>query len=319
MKQRKKQTETGSSPILEGKPLHKSHEAFRQLLENESVVRAIDEIRKAKANLHHLEDTAHRRLEIAKTEMKKLIVTFIVWMAAAYLMAVMGVVASMRMPHNAAVLPDLGFDFFQYVDLPHLPNLGMMIIIVSTVCRVVAHPSRVVIFRRLLIVHSVISVIRSFFIVATSLPDPLPGCHGFELKRNILLEGVYRAATLGFDVCGDVFFSGHIAICTLMGMVWEQYTTVRLWKNVMWALIVMESCLLLSMRWHYTIDILIGVYLGYRIWSSYHSVSPLWRWMESAPAMLHMQNIESEESIESWLSRIPSVKEMWNAPENAAG
>jgi hypothetical protein len=77
------------------------------------------------------------------------------------------------------------------------------------------------IIRRLLIVHSAVCVVRSFFIIATSLPDPFPSCQHMELTRPILVEGFYRWATAGFFVCGDVFFSGHIAICTLCGMVWE--------------------------------------------------------------------------------------------------
>lgn len=38
----------------------------------------------------------------------------------------------------------------------------------------------------------------------------------------------------------------------------------------------------------------------------YHSLSPLFRWMETAPALLE----KSEENVYTWLSRAPPVTEL---------
>jgi len=98
-----------------------------------------------------------------------------------------------------------------------------------------------------------------------------------------------------------------------MGMVWEQYTNARLYKNIIWAMVISEGCLILATRYHYTIDIIIGGYLGYRMWQTYHSFSPFFSWIESAPAVLRLNSQASNETFEMWLSKIPNMRNtVWN-------
>jgi len=278
------------------------------LLNNDSFVTALQELRKVKQHLDRSADSALKQVQVAKLELKKLLVTIVFEIFSGYLMSLMGVIAAFRMPMGQEPLPDLGFEAFTYLPMPHINNHWMTLIILLTIIRVIYHPSRVMIFRRILIVHSFICVIRSICIVATSLPDPSPECRHFVPKHSMFVEALYRFVTFGFDVCGDVFFSGHFAMCVEMAMVWEQYTKRRLYKNLIWLMVIIEACFLLSTRFHYTIDIIIGGYLGFRMWNTYHTFSPFFSWIESAPAVLRLNEQESNETFEVWLSRIPTIR-----------
>jgi len=287
------------------------NESFREnfsLKTNDKFVTTLRELQKIKIHLDKSADVALKQVKVAKLELKKLLVTIVFELVACYLMSLMGVIASLRMPLADEPLPDLGFDLFPYMSLTYINNHWMTLIIFLTIVRVIYHPSRVMIFRRILIVHSLTCVVRSVCIVATSLPDPSPECKHFVPKHPVLLEAFYRLVTFGFDVCGDVFFSGHFAICVEMAMVWEQYTKQRLFKNLIWLMVAIESCFLLITRYHYTIDIIIGGYLGFRMWKTYHTFSPFFTWVESAPAILRLNEQDSHETFEIWLSRIPSVR-----------
>ena len=105
---------------------------------------------------------------------------------------------------------------------------------------------------------------------------------------------MHRFITAGFHVCGDVFFSGHMAVCVLFGMVWQQYTTDGRMKTIIWVAIWMEACFLLSTRFHYTIDIVIGGYMSLTLWRTYHSYLPFINWLESAPSLRHLQGSPAE-------------------------
>jgi len=221
-------------------------------------------------------------------------------------MCIAGVIASIRAP-KFDPLPDVGFDMFGYLPFPQLPNEVMLFIILTTFVRVVFHPLRVVILRRMLICHSAICLVRSVCVLATNLPDPLPRCNGFMLSSNIFVEAFHRLITGGTDVCGDVFFSGHIAICVLCAMIWHQYTVQIFYKIIIWVFVVLEAIFLLAMRWHYTIDLIIGFYLAIRIWDSYHSFNPIFSWLEGSPFLSIFNRQENfGKEVFTWLNQSPA-------------
>jgi PAP2 superfamily C-terminal len=266
-------------------------------------VRALGEMRRAR---RELESLAWKRYKETHSDLRTLSVVLFVWFLAGYTMALAGVVAAMRAPKgNGApgfstaelILPDLGFEAMQRVWLPEFSNdptspggmynVVMTLVVAMTTLRVIAHPERVLIWRRLLIVHSVICFVRSFFIVMTSLPDPYHACHDFVVTRNPLIEAAGRAASFGFTACGDVFFSGHMATCVLCANVWRTYTR-QTWLTVfVGVLVALEAAYMLKLQFHYSIDIAIGSYISHRVYESFHSnLSPLFGWLEASPVVL---------------------------------
>lgn len=81
-----------------------------------------------KRNHEHLKKSALKRMTQLKTEIKALTVVMIVEFFAGYLMAVTGVLASLRAPRGPP-LPDLGFDAFQFLNLPPWANEWMTLIV----------------------------------------------------------------------------------------------------------------------------------------------------------------------------------------------
>lgn len=64
---------------------------------------------------------------------------------------------------------------------------------------------------------------------------------------------------------------------------------------------------------HYTIDILIGSYLAYRLWRYYHSMNPFFVWLESNPAIVALKAEESEERDDTllrWIQRAPPFSDI---------
>ncbi len=121
-----------------------------------------------------------------------------------------------------------------------------------------------------------LQVSRSIFYLATSLPDPSPKCQPgapnydppsireafmmFELKPN--------------NVCGDLIFSGHTLIELLFALFVYRYAhrvmphrlAIAL-RVVSTILIVIGLPLILAARNHYTVDVLVSLYITPGVWS----------------------------------------------------
>jgi len=253
----------------------------------------------------HSQEIATLRVEQTKKELKRLSLAIIIWIVSGYTMALMGVIASIRAP-QALPLPDLGFELFSFLPVPEiLTNAIMSIIALCTIGRVLIHPLRVIILKRMLLVHSVVMSIRAIFVVATSLPDPYPLCKAYALSRNIFLEALLRQTTAGFFVCGDVFFSGHIAICVICLMVWVEYTKEVKLKWFVLVLCIMEGCVITATKFHYTIDVIIGAYLAFRCWRTYHNYHlQMFNWLESAPII----SKSTHDEMVQWINAAPVGK-----------
>jgi len=76
----------------------------------------------------------------------------------------------------------MGFSFIpEITSRPNLPNEILGIAVLATFILVVSHPKRLMVFRRLLVIYSVILLLRALCVTSTSLPDPSPQCR--DLKQ----------------------------------------------------------------------------------------------------------------------------------------
>ena len=118
-------------------------------------------------------------------------------------------------------------------------------------------------------------------------------------------------ATAGWWVCGDVFFSGHAGVVAIMASVWSTYDRGRA-SVLVWMLLWLEAVFMLADRYHYSIDIIIGIFVARQLWVSYHRMSPFFRWMESAPAIVKLQREQhgDPEELLEWLKRAPPVRDL---------
>jgi len=130
---------------------------------------------------------------------------------------------------------------------------------------------------------------RGITIGATMLPNPTIGCVPPALS-NAGVEALKIMFGLA-STCADVFFSGHTTTGTLMALMWWQYSDVvplatfncgqrckraseytgcTPVKAVVWAFAVAGFIVIIWTRFHYSIDVLIGLVLSTVVWRLYH-------------------------------------------------
>jgi len=126
-------------------------------------------------------------------------------------------------PH---ALPDLGFDAFPFIPDLWDRNVGDMyvtLIVCLTVLRFYLTPIlRQTIFRRWLLVVSVLLLLRGCSIIITLLPDPYPTCKAPDLD-NFWVDSILILLQIR-RTCGDVLYSGHTVNITLAALVWTEYS-----------------------------------------------------------------------------------------------
>jgi hypothetical protein len=204
------------------------------------------------------------------------------------LMMFMNGVADYRHP-GAFRLPDLGFTLVPEISSrPNLPNEIVGVALLCTGVLILTHPKRLMVFRRLLVIYSIILILRSICVVATSLPDPSSKCVETrpyihytqpppieEMKRQHSFWRGVQQSLFPFEssTCGDLIFSGHTVSFILCSLIWDRYFTGKRsrWPVYLFHVVSVAGLLsMLSVRFHYTIDILVAIIVTVAVWQRYH-------------------------------------------------
>ena len=229
---------------------------------------------------------------------------------------------------NNKPLPDIGFILLPRINISHLPDVWNVIIVVGTLLPVVLfHPDRVKILRRFAAIQGTCFLLRSVTIMVTILPNPYDTCANSSSDAEIPFIEAFKVM-LGMRVtCGDVLYSGHAANFTLMALVWQEYGHSYLRKpsrsvlehsvlqededdhnrfvgsdfsgewytsiffpRLFWAIAVVGYLIIISCRFHYTVDVVVAIVVVGKQWGLYHMVIrtpklldriPVLQWYES--------------------------------------
>ncbi|KAL9255669.1 Phosphatidylinositol:ceramide inositolphosphotransferase-like protein [Drosera capensis] len=101
---------------------------------------------------------------------------------------------------------------------------------------------------------------------STQLPGPNYHCReGSKLARlphpdnmlEVLLINFPRGVLYG---CGDLIFSSHMIFSLVFVRTYQKYGSNRLIKQLGWLVAMMQSCLIIASRKHYTVDIVVAWY-----------------------------------------------------------
>jgi shingomyelin synthase len=190
------------------------------------------------------------------------------------------------------VLPDLFFDVFESIDtLFGIPVHRCIDFILSsmnigTITFIILQKNRAVIARRLMAIYGILLFLRGCTVLLTSLPDPYPMCRELAPGTQALMSldpyTIVDNALLMYGpndkrhsmTCGDMIFSGHSVLFVLSALVWHRYYPERKFINPVKSCVSILSALgctlLIAARVHYTIDVVVAVYLTITIWASYH-------------------------------------------------
>lgn len=180
------------------------------------------------------------------------------------------------------------------------------------------HPRRLQMVRRFAAIYGYISLLRSVCVATTSLPDASPMCTsqfgdgetGAYKGMPIFPKAFTRAALVFLKpsehiTCGDMVFSGHTCFFVLGSMLFKTYFTAatcdtpltRLFpagthkalRVAVYAISIAGIVAIVGTRLHYTLDVVIAIYITWRSWDSYHSrclsknksdANRLIRWLE---------------------------------------
>ncbi|GLD93443.1 hypothetical protein PINS_up002035 [Pythium insidiosum] len=208
-------------------------------------------------------------------------------------------------------LPDLGHDLFKFVMTKiygHTTNLEWFDLpdeFIGTVGSVVGlllvvHPRRLLILRRFCAIFACINLMRACCVTATSLPDASPLCisqfesgKGLYKSMPMFPKAFFRAFKVltrpsQHITCGDMIFSGHSVFLMLCAMIVRTYCVeselntpfTRRFPYVLWMLRYFVYAgaaggifAIIGTRLHYTLDVLIAMYITTQVWLTYHWLS----------------------------------------------
>ncbi|KAJ1727084.1 hypothetical protein LPJ61_004772 [Coemansia biformis] len=130
---------------------------------------------------------------------------------------------------------------------------------------------RVMLVRRGVWMVAVLYFLRSITISVTTVPPSSPTCRitaPNSIWENIKATPDIIAGNVG--QCTDKVFSGHTAILTLMLLFWCRYATHWAFIAVSGTHTAVGILTVLMARYHYTVDVLVGLLLTYFVHHTYY-------------------------------------------------
>lgn len=139
---------------------------------------------------------------------------------------------------------------------------------------------------RAVVVYSMTMAARAVLVLSTTLPDSSPLCRDPEMvgaagraAPPTWQELDARARRIIFTAgttltCGDMMFSGHTVIFVLLALVWTHYLfpgpRFRAARAGAWLWNLLGLFMIVVTRLHYTIDVLVAVYVTCSLWHQVH-------------------------------------------------
>lgn len=181
------------------------------------------------------------------------------------------------------LIPPISKDVKAFVDMP-MNTLGLVFMgVLVGVFRPKAlaessSPYLVNVVKRLILCLAQGHMLRAATYLSTTLPGSADHCLiGDELRPPTLMECFYKPASL-YTNCGDLVFSGHMFIVVLVVCAIYQYSA-RMWSlssmghSVLTCtavlLALLQACSIIAARNHYTVDVVVAVYLAPMVWGLY--------------------------------------------------
>jgi len=236
-------------------------------------------------------------------------------------------------PPNS-LLPDLGYTIFPRINDKDgtFPDSWVYALVIITTIGFLLQPlMREKVIRRIFFIDAVLFFLRAFTISLTVLTFPPNNCHP-TVYKSPWLEGFYVVFGV-HKTCSDLLFSGHTCNMTLCALVWQYYSNGSEWHwlsklgidlerfafitgnkyrgdsgtfnlscLIAWLLTVAGYIIIICTRFHYSIDVFVGIVLTVLIFKFYHNylklvgekkglISRFFIWFEAIP---------QDESAELW-------------------
>jgi hypothetical protein len=211
------------------------------------------------------------------------------------------------------IIPELPDDYLHVVDVPlTVIYIFVGIVLFSTLrvcfpCRRGARlhrndddvPYVVNMVRRFALAYAAGHVLRAMTYLVTSVPGGNPKClltkEEMANSRPTLAECFYRTASVTSN-CGDLMFSGHLLLCTLVLCITNRYVAKamglsefgrRLYIGIGIFLTVWELVMIIAARHHYTSDCIVALYFTPALWFCFEYYNP----NDLVPDRIHIARI----------------------------
>jgi hypothetical protein len=141
------------------------------------------------------------------------------------------------------------------------------------------------IVRRFALAFAAGHVLRALTYLVTTIPGGNNKCLDEELltrSKPTLAQCFYHTASVSSN-CGDLMFSGHLLLCTLILCLVNRYIAQvmswsdkgrRLYMALGVTLTVMEFYMIIASRHHYTSDCIVAFYFTPTLWYSFEYYNP---------------------------------------------
>jgi hypothetical protein len=214
-------------------------------------------------------------------------------------------------------LPDIGFILLPKLSVTRLPDLWNVFIVVSTLLPVLLlHPHKVKVIRRYAAIQGTCFLLRSITIMATILPNPYSECVNTSSETEVAFIEAFRVMAGARITCGDVLYSGHAANFTLMAMIWQEYGKTYtdspqpmdlydhlehqsippppskfswycsvFFPRLFWLVAVLGYLIIIACRFHYTVDVVVGIVVVGKQWGLYHMIIRTPQLLEHVPVL----------------------------------
>eukprot|EP01119_Soliformovum_irregulare_P025537 TRINITY_DN9498_c0_g1_i1.p1 TRINITY_DN9498_c0_g1~~TRINITY_DN9498_c0_g1_i1.p1 ORF type:complete len:285 (-),score=23.68 TRINITY_DN9498_c0_g1_i1:14-868(-) len=235
-----------------------------------------------------------------KAVLRRIAATAVVFAIGFTINSISATIIGRRFEFGKPVLPDLGHMYLPNINNPALPDLYFLIwVIYSFVRLIIFNKKGMAIMIRTFIAIGLELGMRGIVLNATMLPDPNPACSTY--RPHIQTYGPFDLS------CGDMMFSGHTAIWSIICCDWLMYAPFILDKIIGVLGLLGGAFVLLAAKAHYSADVLVGFYVGSSIWCIYHLLMRLpepprpIRWMEAPLNDIDMTRVPSIESFDHQL------------------
>ncbi|KAF8943432.1 hypothetical protein BGZ47_005431 [Haplosporangium gracile] len=171
-------------------------------------------------------------------------------------------------------LQDRGFDIFPaQQDITPANTFVMTSIVFTLIGIAILCPSwqtRIIVLRRVFWVVGALSVLRATTLSVTTMPTPKVGCKpatatAFGEMFLIALQMIPGTV----QACTDDIFSGHTVFMVTCAIQWRLYMRNSWIKYVSFIYITVGLYFVIATRLHYTVDVVLAIFITYAMWSFY--------------------------------------------------
>ncbi|KAG0231396.1 hypothetical protein BGW41_002196 [Actinomortierella wolfii] len=176
--------------------------------------------------------------------------------------------------YTKVFLKDRGFDIFPAMHDITPANVFVMTALIFTLIGVLTicptWTTRIIVIRRLLWVIGGISVFRALTLSVTTLPTPKEECNP-TLKTGFwdMLWVALNMIPGTIQACTDDIFSGHTTYMVTAAIQWRLYCKNRWIKWFAYIYITIGLYFVIATRLHYTVDVVLAIFITYAAWSIY--------------------------------------------------